>query len=85
MARAAIRDELFAAHAALTADVLACGTPGDGPRERFDTWGSRNASPLSRARGTLADIETSGTHDLTSLSVAMRVIHTLVRSGSTRV
>lgn len=45
MARAAIRDELFAAHAALTADVLACGTPGDGPRERFDTWGSRNASP----------------------------------------
>ena len=85
MARAAIRDELFAAHAALTADVLACGTAGDRPRERFDAWESRNASPLSRARGTLDDIETSGTHDLTSLSVAMRVIHTLVRSGSTRV
>lgn len=32
MARAAIREELFAAHAALTADILACGPEGASPR-----------------------------------------------------
>jgi glutamate dehydrogenase len=84
MARAAIREDLFAAHAALAADVLACGEPGDGPEQRFEAWEGRNATLVSRARTTLDDIRDSDTQDLASLSVAMRVIRTLLRTGTMR-
>ena len=84
MARAAIREDLFAAHAALTADVLAAGEPGDGPEQRFKAWENCNAVLINRARVTLADIRDSETHDLAGLSVAMRVIRTLLRTGSMR-
>ncbi|MFF4653522.1 NAD-glutamate dehydrogenase [Streptomyces sp. NPDC001380] len=84
MARAAIREDLFAAHAALAADVLACGEPGDGPEQRYQAWEGRNATLINRARTTLDDIRDSDTQDLASLSVAMRVIRTLLRTGSMR-
>ncbi|RAJ43075.1 glutamate dehydrogenase [Kitasatospora sp. SolWspMP-SS2h] len=81
MARAAIREDLFAAHAALTADVLAAGPAGSGTDERYTAWADLNATLLSRARTTLDDIRGSGTYELSSLSVAMRVIRTLLRNG----
>ncbi|WP_055590330.1 NAD-glutamate dehydrogenase [Peterkaempfera griseoplana] len=84
MARAAIREDLFAAHASLSADVLACGEPGDGPEQRFKAWEGRNATLVNRARTTLDDIRDSDTQDLASLSVAMRVIRTLLRTGTMR-
>ncbi|MGA5704066.1 NAD-glutamate dehydrogenase [Peterkaempfera bronchialis] len=84
MARAAIREDLFAAHAALAADVLACGEPGDGPEQRFKAWEGRNATLITRTRATLDDIRGSDSQDLASLSVAMRVIRTLLRTGSMR-
>jgi glutamate dehydrogenase len=84
MARAAIREDLFAAHATLTADVLACGEPGDSPEQRFTAWEKRNATLVNRARTTLDDIRGSESYDLANLSVAMRVIRTLLRTGSMR-
>ncbi|WP_282205829.1 NAD-glutamate dehydrogenase [Kitasatospora fiedleri] len=81
MARAAIREDLFAAHAALTADVLAAGPAGSGTDERYTAWADLNSTLLSRARTTLDDIRGSGTYELSSLSVAMRVIRTLLRNG----
>ncbi|GLW71642.1 NAD-glutamate dehydrogenase [Kitasatospora phosalacinea] len=81
MARAAIREDLFAAHAALTADVLAAGPAGSSPEERYTAWAELNSTLLSRARTTLDDIRGSDNYELSSLSVAMRVIRTLLRNG----
>ena len=38
MARASIREDLYAAHAALTADVLAVGNGTSTPEQRFKAW-----------------------------------------------
>ncbi len=81
MARAAIREDLFAAHAALTADVLTAGPAGSSPEERYGAWAELNANLLGRARTTLDDIRGSDNYELSSLSVAMRVIRTLLRTG----
>ncbi|MEU1423768.1 NAD-glutamate dehydrogenase [Kitasatospora sp. NPDC005751] len=84
MARAAIREDLFAAHAALTADILACGPEGATPEERYTAWAELNSTLLNRAKSTLDDIRGSDNYELSSLSVAMRVIRTLLRTGSMR-
>ncbi|MEY9875494.1 glutamate dehydrogenase [Streptacidiphilus sp. MAP12-33] len=84
MARAAIREDLFAAHATLTADLLGYGEPGATPEERFQAWVDANATLVNRAKTTLDDIRTSESYDLANLSVAMRVIRTLLRTGSMR-
>ncbi|GAA2242157.1 NAD-glutamate dehydrogenase [Kitasatospora cystarginea] len=84
MARAAIREDLFAAHSALTADILACGPEGATPEQRYEAWAEENGTLLSRARTTLDDIRGSDNYELSSLSVAMRVIRTLLRTGSMR-
>ncbi|MFF0297518.1 NAD-glutamate dehydrogenase [Kitasatospora sp. NPDC004615] len=81
MARAAIREDLFAAHAALTSDVLAAGPAGSSPEERYTEWAELNGNLLGRARTTLDDIRGSDNYELSSLSVAMRVIRTLLRAG----
>ena len=46
MARAAIRDDLYAAHAALTRDVLCATGPGT-PEARLATWTEQNASAVA--------------------------------------
>ncbi|WP_228977265.1 NAD-glutamate dehydrogenase [Streptomyces sp. DH12] len=80
MARAAIREDLYAAHAALTADVLSAGNGASAPEERFAAWERRNASLLGRARTTLEEIQNSDAFDLANLSVAMRTMRTLLRT-----
>ncbi|MGW1891748.1 NAD-glutamate dehydrogenase [Streptomyces sp. NPDC002004] len=82
MARAAIREDLFAAHAALTADVLGAGNGASTPEQRFTAWEEKNAAILSRARTTLEEIQGSETFDLANLSVAMRTMRTLLRQHS---
>ncbi|MFD6531607.1 NAD-glutamate dehydrogenase [Streptomyces sp. NPDC060184] len=80
MARASIREDLYAAHAALTADVLAVGAQGASPEERFKAWEEKNAAILSRSRSTLEEIQSSDAFDLANLSVAMRTMRTLLRT-----
>ncbi|MFF9471995.1 NAD-glutamate dehydrogenase [Streptomyces roseolus] len=82
MARASIREDLFAAHAALTSDVLAVGDGTATPEERFKAWEEKNAAILGRARTTLEEIQGSDTFDLANLSVAMRTMRTLLRAHS---
>ncbi|MEV1011192.1 NAD-glutamate dehydrogenase [Streptomyces sp. NPDC049881] len=81
MARTAIREDLYAAHQLITADVLAEGDPQAAPDERYAAWAQRNAAMLSRARSTLAEIQSSETFDLANLSVAMRTMRTMLRSN----
>ncbi|MGA4798558.1 NAD-glutamate dehydrogenase [Streptomyces lavendulocolor] len=82
MARASIREDLYAAHAALTADVLSAGNGTSTPEERFTAWEQRNAAILGRARTTLEEIQGSDAFDLANLSVAMRTMRTLLRTHS---
>ncbi|MFG2113091.1 NAD-glutamate dehydrogenase [Streptomyces sp. NPDC048718] len=82
MARASIRQDLFAAHAALTSDVLAAGSDEATPEERFTAWEAANTAILGRARTTLEEIQGSDAFDLANLSVAMRTMRTLLRTHS---
>ncbi|MFG2438903.1 NAD-glutamate dehydrogenase [Streptomyces sp. NPDC048508] len=82
MARASIREDLYAAHAALTADVLAVGDGTSTPEQRFEAWQEKNAPILGRARATLEEIRGSDSFDLANLSVAMRTMRTLLRAHS---
>ncbi|GGR49608.1 NAD-glutamate dehydrogenase [Streptomyces netropsis] len=80
MARASIREDLYAAHAALTSDILAVGNGSSTPEERFQAWEEKNAALLNRARTTLDEIRGSDAFDLANLSVAMRTMRTLLRT-----
>jgi glutamate dehydrogenase len=81
MARSALRDDLYAAHAALARDVLCVSGPG-APEERLAAWSDRNASAVGRATRTLGEIWESERFTFTTLSVALRAVRTLVASSS---
>ncbi|NGN68316.1 NAD-glutamate dehydrogenase [Streptomyces sp. A7024] len=81
MARASIREDLYAAHALLTADVLSAGGADSTPEQRFKAWEEKNATILGRARATLDEIQSSDSFDLANLSVAMRTMRTLLRTN----
>ena len=79
MSRSALRDDLYAAHAALTTDVLAGeGTGATDAADLVEAWEQRNSDAVSRAAATLAEIWESDRFTFTTLSVAVRTIRTLV-------
>ncbi len=81
MARAALRDDLYAAHAAITRDVLHVTGPGS-PEERLADWARRNEPAVQRAAQTLTEIWESDRFTVAMLSVAVRAIRTLVDASS---
>ncbi|MBP2705950.1 NAD-glutamate dehydrogenase [Microbispora sp. RL4-1S] len=82
IARAALRDDLYAAHATLTRDVLIHSKPGLSPEERLASWTEANQAAVTRARQTLSEIWESDTFDLATLSVALRAVRTLVATSN---
>jgi glutamate dehydrogenase len=84
MARAALRDDLYAAHASLTQDVLGVSGPevAKNPEERLAAWASRNEAAVAMAAQTLGEIWESERFTFTTLSVALRAIRTLVAASS---
>jgi glutamate dehydrogenase len=74
MARAALRDDLFALHAELTTDVLRAGG--------MDVWMRANRHAAERAQEILSEIRSGGTFDLTTLPVAMREVRNLIQLRS---
>ncbi|WP_326690006.1 MULTISPECIES: NAD-glutamate dehydrogenase [unclassified Streptomyces] len=81
MARSSIREDLYAAHQLLTADVLASVNGASSAEQRYEAWEEKNRAILVRARATLDEIQASETFDLANLSVAMRTMRTLLRSN----
>jgi glutamate dehydrogenase len=77
MARAALREDVYAAHAAITRNVLEVTGPGR-PEERLAAWAQRNESAVRRATQTLTEIWESDRFTVATLSVAVRAIRTLV-------
>jgi glutamate dehydrogenase len=84
MARAALRDDLYAAHASLTQDVLGVITAGiaQKPEERLAAWASNNEAAVAMATQMLGEIWESERFTFTTLSVALRAIRTLVAASS---
>jgi glutamate dehydrogenase len=81
MARGALRDDLYAAHAALARDVLMVTGPGD-PEQRLAEWVARNGPAVQRATQTLTEIWQNDRFTVATLSVAVRAIRTLVAAGT---
>jgi glutamate dehydrogenase len=81
LARAALRDDLYDAQAALTADVLTTTGSGE-PAARITTWVERNAAAVGRANQVLADIVTGDVYDVATLSVALRQIRGLMQNST---
>jgi glutamate dehydrogenase len=81
MARGALRDDLYAAHAALVRDVLMATSPGT-PEQRLADWTVQNAPAVSRATQTLTEIWETDRFSLATLSVAVRAIRTVVAAGT---
>jgi glutamate dehydrogenase len=82
MARAAVREELYTVQAAITFEVLAAAPGETDPDARFATWIAKNRAAVDRARAVLDEIGTADTFDLATLSVALRTLRTMLRTGS---
>ncbi len=81
MARGALRDDLYTAHAALAKDVLTVTGSGT-PEDRLAAWVARNESAVARANQTLVEIWESDAFTVATLSVAVRAIRTLVSTST---
>jgi glutamate dehydrogenase len=82
LARMALRYDLYAALAGLTAEVLQ-STPSDAsPDDRVFRWEQTNAASIARANNAMGDVAESPA-DLAALSVLLRQIRTLVKTSST--
>ncbi|HYK30001.1 MAG TPA: NAD-glutamate dehydrogenase, partial [Streptosporangiaceae bacterium] len=81
MARGAIRDDLYTAHAALARDVLTVTESGS-PEQRLAAWVQRNDSAVRRADQTLTEIWESNDFTVATLSVAVRAVRTLVTTAT---
>ncbi len=81
LARMALRYDLYAALAALTAEVLNGTAPSDDAEARVDEWEQSNATSIARTRNAIGEFgESPG--DLAALSVLLRQIRTLVRASA---
>jgi glutamate dehydrogenase len=81
LARAALRDDLYAQHRALTAAILAATDASRSADERLDAWIEANDEPVGRFRQVLADVRASGVFDLATLSVAVREVAACAAAG----
>lgn len=82
LARAALRSDLYSVLAGLTSKVLRSTSGDEVAESRIADWEERNWEGQQRARATLSEIEDAGHYDLATLSVALRVLRTLVQQGS---
>ena len=81
MARAALRDDLHAVHAQLTAQVLTSTSPEDPAPARIAAWEDADEVVVTRAAQTLQEICAEENPDLARMSVGLRVVRGLLASG----
>ena len=79
LARLSLRDELYSSLRAITLDVLADTGPEESADEKIENWEQANASRLTRARTSLAEIAKLRRADLATVSVAARQLRSMVR------
>jgi glutamate dehydrogenase len=80
MARMALRYDLYAALAGLTAEVLAATSPDAGAEDRVHEWEQSNPAAIARIRNAIGEFDESRA-DLAALSVLLRQIRTLAHTS----
>jgi glutamate dehydrogenase len=81
LARMALRYDLYAALAGLTAQVLQSTSAEATPEDRVYEWEQVNAASIARAGNAMGNVSDSPA-DLAALSVLLRQIRTLVKTSS---
>ena len=82
LARAALRDDLYDQQAALTVEILHSVPDEDlSALERINAWVETKPEQVERTLQVLADINSSGSFDLPTLSVALREMRNLLTSS----
>ena len=76
VARAALREELYALHGSLTNSVLTRGGRGD-PTRAADSWLAARQGPVDHLRRIFNDMATAATVDFALLSVALQSLKRL--------
>ncbi|HYB27372.1 MAG TPA: NAD-glutamate dehydrogenase [Solirubrobacteraceae bacterium] len=82
LARAALRDDLYMTHRALTAAVLESSSSSIEGGAAIEAWVERSPATAERYLGMLTHIRTAHGSDLTTLSVAVRELANLIPSSS---
>ncbi len=80
LARAALRDDLYSLHRAITQEVLERAEQDEDAEQAIAAWVQRNETAVERVRGILTDIRASRSYDMTTLPVALREVRNLVRT-----
>jgi glutamate dehydrogenase len=84
MARAALRDDVYAEQGALTAEVLRGGLDGRTPGQRVEAWLAENAAAVERCLQVVAELRAAGPPDLARLSVVVREVRNLITTAAAR-
>ncbi len=82
LARAALREDLYAVHRMLTQEVLESAGAGAGAEAAIEAWWQRNADTVTRHLAMLSDINASRVYDTTTLPVALREARNLLGAGA---
>jgi len=82
MARSALREELSTLHTELTGQVILGTEEGPDAAERVAVWALEDATLVERAKATLGELVDAETFDLARLSVALRVVRSLIRADT---
>ncbi|GGB39387.1 NAD-glutamate dehydrogenase [Flexivirga endophytica] len=84
LARGAVRDDLYAVLDSFTAAVIADTPSGESAEQRLDRWVTENSDSINRAQQALVGVAELDEAGLAPLSVALRTLRSVVRSGSAR-
>ena len=84
LARGALRDDLYAVLESLTRSVIEANAdnPEATPAKQFDVWAQANEDSIQRAVTSLAAIRRLENPNIAALSVALRTLRSVIRSGS---
>jgi glutamate dehydrogenase len=81
MARATLRDDLHTVHAQLTSQLLTGAVPSASATDVVAAWTAAEQPALQRAGEVFAEICSDDDADLARMSVALRVLRSLVESS----
>ena len=82
LARGALRDDLYAVLESLTKSVLDSNKAGSTPKDLIAAWSEANAESLARSKLALSGLERLENPGIAALSVALRTLRGVIRSGS---
>jgi glutamate dehydrogenase len=83
LARGALRDDLYSVLESLTRAVIEVGGgPEAQPAEQWKAWEDANAAAVTRSTTALAAIRRLDNPNIAALSVALRTLRSVVRSGA---